>query len=301
MGSDATQVAEAVTVGQHFITKQYNSLLAWITPLWVPTAQHREFARSRQFLDERINSFIQDRRTTQHECQDVLALLLAAVDEAGQPLSDQEIRDELMTFLLAGHDTTANALTWTWFLLSRFRTVRERLIQEVETILEGRLPIAPDLPRLVYTKMVWDEALRLYPPAWLLHSRVSHAEDRLPSGVLLPAGSTVFQSPWSIHRNARWFPDPNRFDPDRFSPEAKQARQAFSYFPFGGGGRRCPGESFAELEGLLILATLASQVRLRLVEGQTILPDPLMTLQPKVPVYMTVQSVGASERHPTAA
>lgn len=301
VGSDATQVAEAVTVGQHLITKQYNSLLAWITPLWVPTAQHREFARSRQFLDERINSFIQDRRTTQHECQDVLALLLAAVDEAGQPLSDQEIRDELMTFLLAGHDTTANALTWAWFLLSRFRTVRERLIQEVETVLEGRLPIAPDLPRLVYTKMVWDEALRLYPPAWLLHSRVSHAEDRLPSGVLLPAGSTVFQSPWSIHRNARWFPDPNRFDPDRFSPEAKQARQAFSYFPFGGGGRRCPGESFAELEGLLIVATLASQVRLRLVEGQTILPDPLMTLRPKVPVYMTVQSVGAPERHPTAA
>jgi cytochrome P450 len=267
--------------------------------LWVPTTQHREFARSQQFLDERIKIFIQDRRATQHECQDVLALLLAAVDEAGQPLSDKEIRDELMTFLLAGHDTTANALTWTWFLLSQFRTVRERLIQEIDTVLEGRLPTAADLPRLAYTKMLWDEALRLYPSAWLLHSRLSRAEDRLPSGVLLPAGSAVFQSPWSMHRNSRWFPDPNRFDPDRFSPEAKQMRPAFSYFPFGGGGRRCLGESFAELEGLLIVATLASKVRLRLVEGQTILPDPLMTLRPNVPVHMTVESVGSPERHPT--
>jgi cytochrome P450 len=299
VGSDATQIAEAVTVGQHLITKQYNSLLAWITPLWVPTTQHREFARSQQFLNERIKSFIQDRRATQHECQDVLALLLAAVDEAGQPLSDKEIRDELMTFLLAGHDTTANALTWTWFLLSQFRTVRERLIQEIDTVLEGRLPTAADLPRLAYTKMVWDEALRLYPPAWLLHSRLSRAEDRLPSGVLLPADSAVFQSPWSMHRNSRWFPDPNRFDPDRFSPEAKQMRPAFSYFPFGGGGRRCLGESFAELEGLLIVATLASKVRLRLVDGQTIRPDPLMTLRPNVPIHMTVESVGTPERHPT--
>jgi cytochrome P450 len=298
VGSDAMQVAEAVTVGQHLITKQYNSLLAWITPLWVPTAQHREFARSQQFLDERIRSFIQDRRTTQHEGQDVLALLLGATDEAGLPLSDKEIRDELVTFLLAGHETTANALTWTWFLLSQSRTVRARLAHELENVLGNRLPTAADVPRLVYTKMIWDEALRLYPPAWLLHSRVSHTEDRLSSGVLLPPGAMVFISPWSMHRNARWFPDPHRFDPDRFSPEATRARPAFSYVPFGGGGRRCLGESFAEMEGLLIVATLASKVRLRLVDGQTILPDPLFTLRPNVPVRLTIESVGTYERHP---
>jgi cytochrome P450 len=299
VGSDAIQVAEAVTVGQHLITKQYNSLLAWITPLWVPTAQHREFARSQQFLDERIKSFIQDRRTTQHEGQDVLALLLAATDETGQPLSDKEIRDELVTFLLAGHETTANALTWTWFLLSQSQTVRARLAHELENVLGNRLPTAADVPRLVYTKMIGDEALRLYPPAWLLHSRVGHAEDRLSSGVLLPPGAMVFISPWSMHRNARWFPDPHRFDPDRFSPEATRARPAFSYVPFGAGGRRCLGESFAELEGLLILATLASKVRLRLVEGQTILPNPLFTLRPNIPVHMTIESVGTPERYPT--
>ena len=301
VSSDATQIVEAMTAGHHLVSTQYNSLLAWITPLWIPTTQHREFSRGQQFLDARIRSLIQDRRAARHENQDVLSLLLAATDEAGQPLSDKEIRDELVTFLVAGHDTTATALTWTWLLLSQFQTVRARLAHELETVLGNCLPTVADVPRLVYTKMIWDEALRLYPPAWLLHARKSRAEDKLPSGVLLPAGTRVFQSPWSMHRNAQWFPDPHRFDPDRFSPEAKQARPAFSYFPFGGGGRRCLGESFAELEGLLVLATLASKVRLRLVDGPTILPDPLMTLKPNVPVRMTIESVGIPERHPTTA
>ena len=301
VSSDATQVAEAMMAGHHLVSTQYNSLLAWIMPLWVPTAQHREFSRGQQFVDGKIKSFIQSRRATHHESQDVLSLLLAATDEAGQPLSDQEIRDELVTFLIAGHDSTATALTWTWVLLSEFQTVRARLAHELETVLGNRLPTAADLPRLVYTKMIWDESLRLYPPAWLLHARKSRAEDRLPSGVLLPAGSRVFQSPWSMQRNARWFPDPERFDPDRFLPETKQARPAFSYFPFGGGGRRCLGESFAELEGLLVLATLASKVRLQLPDGPTILPNPLMTLRPKIPVRMTVESVGTPEPHPATA
>ena len=299
VSSDATQVIEAMMAGHHLVSKQYNSMIAWITPLWVPTTEHREFSRGQQFLDARIRDLIQCRRASHHQSQDVLSLLLTATDEAGQPLSDKEIRDELVTFLVAGHDTTATALTWTWFLLSQFRTVRTRLAHELKTVLGNRLPTAADVPRLVYTKMIWDETLRLYPPAWLLHARKSRAEDRLPSGVFLPAGTRVFQSPWSMHRNARWFPDPNRFDPDRFLPEAKQARPTFSYFPFGGGGRRCVGESFAEMEGLLVLATMASKVRLRLVEGQTILPDPLMTLKPNVPVRMTVESVGTPEHHPT--
>jgi cytochrome P450 len=303
VGSNATQIIEAMMAGHHLVSKQYNSMIAWVTPLWIPTTEHREFSRSQQFLDARIRDLIQNRRMSRHQSQnqDVLSLLLAATDEAGQPLSDKEIRDELVTFLVAGHDTTATALTWTWFLLSQFQTVRTRLAHELKTVLGGRLPTAADLPRLVYTKMIWDETLRLYPPAWLLHARKSRDEDRLPSGVFLPPGTRVFQSPWSMHRNARWFPDPNRFDPDRFSPEAKQARPAFSYFPFGGGGRRCVGESFAEMEGLLVLATMTSKVRLRLVEGQTILPDPLMTLKPKVPVHMTIESVGTPERHPTTA
>jgi cytochrome P450 len=295
VSSDAPQVLEAMLSGHRLLSQQYSSVLAWVMPLWVPTAQRREFSRGQEFVDAKIRSFLQSRRGTRDDSQDMLALLLAATDEAGQPLSDQEIRDELSTFLIAGHDPTATALTWIWFLLSQSQTVRERLAHELETVLGNRLPTAADVPRLVYTKMIWDEALRLYPPAWLLHARKSLAEDRLPSGVLLPAGSRVFLSPWSMHRNPRWFPDPTRFDPNRFSTEAQQARPVFSYLPFGGGGRRCLGESFAELEGLLVLATLASKVRLELVDGPTILPDPLMTLWPKNPVRMTVESVGISE------
>jgi cytochrome P450 len=301
VGSDATQVIEAMMAGHHLVSKQYNSMIAWVTPLWVPTTEHRKFSRGQQFLDARIRDLIQSRRASRHQGQDVLSLLLTATDEAGRPLSDKEIRDELATFLVAGHDTTATALTWTWFLLSQFPTVQTRLAQELETVLGNRLPTAADVPRLVYTKMIWDETLRLYPPAWLLHARKSRAEDRLPSGVFLPPGTRVFQSPWSMHRNPRWFPNPSQFDPDRFLPEAKQTRPAFCYFPFGGGGRRCVGESFAEMEGLLVLATMASKVRLRLVEGQTILPDPLMTLKPNVPVHMTIESAGIPECHSTTA
>lgn len=301
VGSEAAEVMQAVTTGQHLIKKQYDSLLALMTPLWVPTKLHREFSRGHRWMEEKIRRFIHDRRTTPHQTHDVLSLLLAATDAEGRPLDEKEIRDELFTFLLAGHETTATALTWTWFLISQFRTVRVRLAHELETVLDGRLPTAADLPHLIYTKMIWDEALRLYPPAWLLHTRVNRDKDKLPSGIVLPAGTRVFLSPWSLHRNPRWFPDANRFDPDRFSEEAKRTRPAFSYIPFGGGGHRCLGESFAELEGLLILATLASKVRFRLVDGQTILPDPLMTLRPNVPVHMTVVPVGSPQPHPAAA
>lgn len=206
-----------------------------------------------------------------------------------------------MTFLLAGHETTANALTWTWLLLSEDRLVQERLIQELNEVLGDRLPDATDLPRLRYMKMIWDESLRLYPPAWTLHTRLAHAQDRLPSGVVLPPGAWVFVSPWNLHRNPRWFPNPHRFDPERFSEEAQRTRPPFSYIPFGAGGRRCLGESFVELEGLLILATIASTVRLRLVDGQTIRPEPVMTLRPNGPVQMIVQRVGITEPHPIVA
>ena len=211
-------------------------------------------------MESMIQRFIGERRASSHRNDDVLSLLLAATDMDGRQLSDEEIRDELMTFLLAGHETTANALTWTWFLLSQFRPARERLTYEVNEVLGDRLPTAADVPRLRYTKMVWNESLRLYPPAWSLHTRLAHTQDHLPSGTVLPSGAWVFISPWSLHRNARWFTDPTRFDPERFSEEATRTRPPFSYIPFGAGGRRCLGESFAELEGLLILATIAGGV-----------------------------------------
>ena len=301
VGHEAGTIRDAITVGQSLIKLQYDSLLASCTPLWVPTKLHRRFTRGHRSMETMIRRMIEERRAASHQNDDVLALLLAARDTDGRALSDKEVRDELMTFLLAGHETTANALTWTWFLLSQFRSVRERLTCELNEVLGERLPTAADVPRLRYTKMVWEESLRLYPPAWSLHTRVAHAEDGLPSGAVLPSRAWVFISPWSLHRNARWFPDPNRFDPERFSEEANRTRPPFSYIPFGAGGRRCLGESFAELEGLLILATIASKVRLRLVDGQTIQPEPVMTLRPDVPVQMIVQRVTIPEPVPAHA
>ena len=299
--SEGETIREAIAVGQSLIKLQYDSLLASVTPLWVPIPRHRRFTRGFRMIEERLFQFIHERRMAAEPHDDVLSLLLSATDTEGRPLSDEEIRDELMTFLLAGHETTANALTWTWFLLSQDGSVRERLTQELNEVLGARLPNAADLPRLRYMKMIWDESLRLYPPAWTLHTRLAHAQDRLPSGAVLPPGAWVFISPWNLHRNPRWFADPNRFDPERFSDEAQRTRPAFTYIPFGAGGRRCLGESFAEMEGLLILATIASTVRLHLVNGQTICPEPVMTLRPNVPVRMIVQRAGISAPHPAVA
>jgi cytochrome P450 len=300
-GSEADIIREAIAVGQSLIKLQYDSLLASFTPLWVPTTLHRRFNRGFRSMEETIHRSIHERRMATHQHDDVLALLLAARDTEGRPLRDEEIRDELMTFLLAGHETTANALTWTWFLLSQFRSIRERLAHELNDVLGDRLPTIADVPRLRYTKMVWEESLRLYPPAWSLHTRVAQAEDQLPSGARLPSGAWIFVSPWNLHHNPRWFPDPNRFDPERFSEEVTRNRPPFTYIPFGAGGRRCLGESFAELEGLLILATVASKFRLRLIEGQTIQPDPVMTLRPNVPVKMIVHRIDVLEPQPTVA
>lgn len=300
MGAESTEVMRTITTGQHLIKLQYDSLLARMIPLWMPTRLHRKFFRGYRALEARIQRLIRDRRTGPRQTQDLLALLLAATDRDGLPLNDRAVRDELITFLLASHDTTATALTGSWVLLSQCQTVRARLVQELKTVLGDGLPTAADVPRLVYTKMIWDEALRRYPPAWLLHTRMSRSEDQLPSGVLLPPASRLFLSPWSLHRNPRWFLDPNRFDPDRFTKEATNGRPPFSYLPFGGGGRRCLGESFAELEGVLVLTTVASKARFQLLDGQTILPSPLMTLRPQVSVQMMAGFVDSSEPHPAA-
>ena len=301
VGADTDTIREAIRVGQRLIKLQYDSLVASLTPLWIPTPHHREFMRRFTSVETIIHRLIEERRTAPPVAHDdILSLLLAAKDEDGRPLSDDEIRDELLTFLLAGHETTANALTWTWLLLSHSRSARERLTQELQEVLGNRLPVAADVPRLRYTKMIWDESLRLYPPAWTFHTRVSHTEDQLPSGVVLPPRAWVVISPWSLHRNPQWFPDPDRFAPERFSEEATRSRHAFSYIPFGAGGRHCLGESFAELEGLLIVATIASKVLVHLVDGQTILPEPVMTLRPNAPVHMIIQPIVTPDSHPAA-
>jgi cytochrome P450 len=200
-------------------------------------------------------------------------------------MTDLQLRDELMTLFLAGHETTSNALTWTFYLLSQNPEPERRLHAELDAVLGGRDPTTDDLKRLPYTEQVIAESMRVYPPAWGL-GRKALREVEI-GGYLVPAGAFVVVSQYVTHKDPRFFPDPLRFDPDRFAPEPRAARPKFAYFPFGGGARNCIGEPFAWMEGILVLATVAQRWRLRLVPGHRVEPQPLITLRPRYGMRMT--------------
>jgi cytochrome P450 len=203
-------------------------------------------------------------------------------------MSDQQLRDEVLTLMIAGHETTANALSWTWYLLSQNPDVTAKLRRETAEILAGRLPTMEDVPRLTYTRMVLDESMRLYPPAWAT-SRAAIADDEL-GGHRIEAKSVVFLSPYLTHRHPEFWEDPERFDPQRFTPECVAARPRYGYFPFGGGPRLCIGNSFALSEAVLALATLVPRFELRLEPGYVVTPEPLITLRPRGGIRMNVRT-----------
>jgi cytochrome P450 len=203
-------------------------------------------------------------------------LLQARDEETGQAMSDTQIRDEIITLLIAGHETVASALTWTWYLLSLHPAVRARLKNEVDTVLGIRPPTSADLPNLPYTAQVFSEALRLFPPAWVI-TRHASGPDML-DGYEIPAGALVILSPYALHRHPEFWPNPEGFDPERFVPGNPPAR--FSYIPFGGGPRLCIGNTFAQIEASLILARLTQYYRLDLIPGEKVQVDALVTLRP---------------------
>jgi cytochrome P450 len=253
----------------------------------LPLPANRRFEQARARLDRIIYRIIEERRASGEDRGDLLSMLLKAQDEEGDGtgMSDEQLRDEAMTIFLAGHETTANALSWTWYLLAQHPEAEAKLHEELDEVLAGRPPTAEDLPRLRYTEMVFAESMRLYPPAWILGRRA--LEDYEVGGYLIPRDSLVILSPYVMHRDPRFFPDPSRFDPERWTPEAKSARPQFSYFPFGGGPRRCIGEGFAWMEGVLVVATLARKWRLRLAPEQRVEPQPGVTLRPRHGIRMT--------------
>lgn len=255
----------------------------------LPLPATRRFQRARAQLDAIIYRMIDERRQSGTDRGDLLSMLILAHDEEGDGgrMTDEQLRDEVMTIFLAGHETTANALTWTWYLLSQHAEVEAKLHEEIAAVLDGRAPTVDDLPALRYTEMVLAEAMRLYPPAWILGRRA--LADYEVGGYRVPAGSLILMSQFAMHRDPRYFPDPERFDPERFAPEAKAARPQFAYFPFGGGPRRCIGEGFAWMEGTLLIATLAQRWRLRLVPNHPIALRPVVTLRPKHGMRMTLE------------
>jgi cytochrome P450 len=218
---------------------------------------------------------------------DLLSMLLDAQEDDGSGMSDLQIRDEVMTLFLAGHETTANALTWTWYLLSEHMDVEEAFHGELETALAGGLPTFEDLQRLPYTRAVLAESMRLYPPAWIIGRRV--VSEYAVRGYILPEDSVVVLSQSVTHRDPRWFPDPDRFDPTRWIEEPTPPRHKFSYFPFGGGPRICVGEQFAWMEGVLLLAVLGQKWRMRLDPNQRITWQPRITLRPRYGMRMLVE------------
>jgi len=202
-------------------------------------------------------------------------------------MTDKQVRDEALTLLIAGHETTANALTWTWYLLSQNPAVEARMHAEIDSALGGRLPAFDDVPKLPYTSGVFAESLRLYPPAWAIGRRAR--EDYSIGGYAIPAKSILLMSPWVVHRDPRWWPEPERFDPDRWHPDEAAKRPKFAYFPFGGGARVCIGERFAWAEGVLVLSTIAQRWKMRLVPGHPVETRAVITLRPKHGMKMTLE------------
>ncbi len=282
---------QAVAVGQA-LTDTMESFWTMMLPfadilerLPIPTLRRARTARGK--LDALIYGMIHERRRSGRDHGDLLSMLLKAQDEDdGSVMSDRQVRDEAMTIFLAGHETTANALTWTWYLLSQDAAAEQRLHDEIGRVLGDRLPTIADLPALAFTEQVATESMRLYPPAWIIGRRAIN-EYRLGE-YEAPARSILVMSQWVVQRDARFFPDPERFIPERWTPEFKAALPKFAYFPFGGGPRQCIGESFAWMELVLLIATIAQRWRLSLVPGHPVEPQPVVTLRTKHGMRMTV-------------
>jgi len=278
-------LTEALELFQRLLMVPYGEFLEKL-----PIPSTLRFRSARRRLDATIARLIAERRRNPRDRKDLLTLLLLAQDTEGDGggMTDTQLRDEAMTIFLAGHETTANAMAWTWHLLSQNPEAEGRLHEELDRVLEGRAPGVADLPRLRYTEMVLSESMRLFPPAWILGRRA--IVDHELGGYRIPAGSIVLLSQWITHRDARYFPDPLRFDPQRFTAEAQAARPRFSYFPFGGGPRVCIGEGFAWMEGVLVLATIARRWRFLPVDGIPVTPAAMITLRPKSGLPMRIEA-----------
>lgn len=259
--------------------------LQTMVPGWVPHPTRVRVWRSTRRLDQMVYRMIQEHQQG-GDRGDLLSMLLAARDESGRPMSDRQVRDEVMNIVVAGHETTACALTWAWYLLAGHPEVEARLHAELDAVLAGRLPTVVDLPRLVYTGEIVAEVLRLYPPLWIITREA--IEDVEIGGCTVRKGTIAMFCQWTLHRDARYFERPEQFEPERWADGLAKRLPRFAYFPFGGGPRICLGNTFALMEATLILATIASRFRLRLVPGETVTPNGGITLRAKPDMPMTL-------------
>jgi cytochrome P450 len=285
--ADLDTISRAFDIAlNHFNMSMFSPLSQWT---WLPTEANRRYHWALRTLDAAVYGMINDRRTQQRDENDLLSMLMNARDAGdGKGMSDHQIRDEIMTIFLAGHETTATTLSWAWYLIGQHPDVEAQLHVEHATVLGGRTPTVADVPRLVYTRMIIDEALRLYPPAWMFARRLINSDTI--GGYEVPAGSTLMLSPYVTHHLPSLWIEPERFDPERFRPntEANTARPRFAYMPFSGGPRICIGNNFALMEAQLIMATVAQRYKLKLAADHTVEPLARATLRPKSGVWVTL-------------
>jgi cytochrome P450 len=284
-GNEVNELADAI----NRIMGLYNFLVMLPAAEWLVHVRPpglAAFVRARKRIDAVVHRMIAAHRQRGPHGGSLLDMMLAASPDRS-PDAEQYLRDQVITIFLAGYETVANALSWTWYLLSQNPECERRFHHEIDRELQGRLPSFDDVPRLRYVEMVLAESMRLYPPAWAM-GRYARADFQLGE-FFLPAKTTVLMSQYITHRDSRFFPDPLRFDPERFTPEGKSRRTKLTYFPFGAGVRQCIGESFACMEGVLLLATIAQKWKLSLVPGHRVEPEPLITLRPKYGMRMQVE------------
>ncbi len=285
LSDEAHSVSQAVTTVNRLLSEY---LYAPFPPLNVPTPRNRRIQDARRALDQVVFGIITQRRQQNTDAGDLLSMLLLARDEeTGLGMNDQQVRDEVMTLLIAGHETVSTALVWAWYLLSQYPDMERRLQIELDTVLGGHPPTVEHLADLTYTHMVIEETLRLYPPAWVF-GRKAIAGDEI-GGYSIPANSIIVLSPYMTHRHPAFWENPDVFDPERFTPERSAGRPHYAYFPFGGGPRICIGINFALMEMQLILAAVAQRYTLRLVPDHSVEPEALLSLRPRFGLPVTLQ------------
>jgi len=279
VGADSAGVAEAMETLMENFTERVNRLIK--PPIWVPTPSNLRFRRAMRRVEDILYRIIAERRRSGENRGDLLSMLLHAHDpEGGGGMSDRQLRDEAVTLFMAGHETTANTLAWVWYLLSREPEAEARLHAELDEVLDGgRPPEVSDLPRLIYTDAVVTEALRVMPTVWLLGREAIEPVEI--GGYRVPKGVTLWMSQWVIQRDPRWFDEPERFRPERWLDGLAKRLHRYAYFPFGGGPRICIGNTFAQMEAVLMLATIARRFRPRVPADADVVPVPTITLRPE--------------------
>lgn len=302
MDHEATRIGDAIAELQEVVDSDYN--LPFVPPLWLPTRNNRRTKAARSVINETINRIVAERRANSlngeiQDTGDLLSMLLMAHHDEGAAMSEDEIRDQLLTLFIAGHETTSNALTWTWYLLSRHPEVEAKMHLEIDAVLGGHPPTLADLPNLPYTEMVLKESMRLFPPAWVLTARQANEEISIGE-YRIPKDGLVMISPYVLHRLPQYFPEPEQFDPERFTPAREAKLPKYVYMPFGGGPRICIGNSFAMMEAHLILATIAQNFRFELDPAQKIELRAQVTLSSAHGMKMLVlerQTPDVTEQH----